>query len=111
MMKKADCAILAIVIICCGPVWAAETKNVNDEKVPSLEQAQMPVAKKVESDANHDSTPDRFEYYEEGKLVRFEADSNDDGRIDEWGTVQDGKLVKDDKDTDGDGKPDKWITY
>ena len=93
-----------------GPTTAAEAK----EKASGVSQPTKPsgmIPKKIEVDTNKDGIPDRFEYYEEGVLVRIEADSNFDGEIDEWGIVRDGKIVKAEKDTDGDGKADRWMTY
>ena len=77
-------------------------KTMTDEKL---------AVKQVASDTNKDGKPDRWEYYEEGVLVRVEADSNFDGKIDETGIVENGKIVKVEKDSDYDGKVDKWISY
>jgi hypothetical protein len=67
--------------------------------------------KKIGSDTNGDGTPDRYEYYEGGLIVKAEADGNGDGKMDELAYFKDGKMIKIEKDSDFDGKTDKWVEY
>ncbi|MBI4971977.1 MAG: hypothetical protein HZC17_09135 [Candidatus Omnitrophica bacterium] len=67
--------------------------------------------KVIASDTKGAGKPDRWEYYENGVLMRIEADTNGDGKVDEWAEVKDGKIVSAKKDSNYDGKVDRWINY
>ncbi len=67
--------------------------------------------KRVESDTNGDGVLDRWEFYEEGEIVRAETDRDFDGIVDEWLYFEGGQIMKGERDMDGDGKPDTWLYY
>lgn len=85
----------------------AKTEPAKDAAAPQGN----PAPRSIGSDTNQDGTPDKWEYYEEGVLVKIEADSNFDGKVDEWGVIESGRIVRVEKDSDYDGKVDKWVNY
>jgi len=66
---------------------------------------------RVEQSTRGDSTMNRVEFYEHGKLARVEEDTNGDGRVDKWETWTDGAPAIVSLDTKGTGKPDRRIVY
>lgn len=112
-MKKFFWVVLGLAFVC---LWS----GVSSAKEASADMPTMPVAspemakpvvKSVGTDTNKDGKPDRWENYQDGKLIKIEADTNGDGKIDETGFVENSKLVRVEKDSDYDGKVDKWVTY
>lgn len=75
------------------------------------EPPQTQAPKVIAVDTKGTGKPDRWEYYENGVLVRIEADTNGDGKVDEKAIVKDGKIVSAEKDSNYDGKIDRWINY
>jgi len=66
----------------------------------------------VESDMNHDGSPDAWSYIREGIILRQEFDINFDGKIDGIYIYQaDNKVKEEILDTDYDGKMDNWRMY
>ena len=54
---------------------------------------------------------DRWEYYENGVLVRAEEDTNGDGKPDKWETYEGGAVKTASMDENFDGRPDRRLTY
>lgn len=54
---------------------------------------------------------DRWEWYENGEVVRAEEDASGDGRVDKWETFRGGELVSVALDEDYDGKADRRLNY
>jgi len=91
------------------PAWA---KTEAAKTAPNDSTVQEKLApRSIGSDTNQDGKPDKWEYYEQGVLVKIEADSNHDGKVDEWGIIESGRITKVEKDSDYDGKVDKWVNY
>lgn len=105
-------ALVSAVIIVCGVSAREESQKTAPQSATAVAQAAASIQpREIAQDLNGDGNPDRWERYENGKLVSLEADSNGDGKIDETGIIENGKLVKIEKDSNFDGKADKWITY
>jgi hypothetical protein len=53
----------------------------------------------------------RWEYFDNGVLVRIETDTDGDGKIDKWETYNGGSLSTLAIDTQHRGKPDRRLVY
>jgi hypothetical protein len=63
-------------------------------------------------DMDFDGSPDRWDYYENGVVVRGEYDRNNDGKADSWWFFNGiGQLVRVEQDDDFSGEPDYWYHY
>jgi hypothetical protein len=65
-----------------------------------------PAVTRVEMSTRRDGKIDRWERYENGKLVRVDLDTNRNGKPDQWMTYEEGILMDTFFDVDEDGKPD-----
>lgn len=63
------------------------------------------------SSEQDESKIDRWEWYEDGLLVRAEEDASGDGRVDKWETYRGGAIVFVELDEDYDGRADRRLTY
>ena len=66
---------------------------------------------RIERATRRDGVVSRWEYFENGFLVRVEEDKNGDGKIDKWETYSDGSLATMAIDTTHRGKPDRRLMY
>jgi hypothetical protein len=66
---------------------------------------------RIERATRRDGVVSRWEYFENGFLVRVEEDKNGDGKIDKWETYSDGSLATMAIDTVHRGKPDRRLIY
>jgi len=66
---------------------------------------------RIERATHADGRVSRWEYFENGFLVRVEADMNGDGKIDKWETYSDGNLSMMAIDTVHRGTPDRRLLY
>jgi YD repeat-containing protein len=66
---------------------------------------------RIERATHADGVVSRWEYFENGFLVRIEADMNGDGKIDKWETYNDGHLAMLTLDTLHRGTPDRRLVY
>jgi hypothetical protein len=66
---------------------------------------------RIERATRRDGVVSRWEYFENGFLVRVEEDKNGDGKIDKWETYSDGSLATMAIDTVHRGKPDRRLVY
>ena len=71
--------------------------------------------KRVALDENRDGKPEIQGLYDQGKLGRVvketQADTDDNGRIDRWERYEDGRLLEIRSDNDGDGRADQWERF
>jgi hypothetical protein len=65
----------------------------------------------IERATRRDGVVLRWEYFENGFLVRVEEDKNADGKIDKWETYSDGSLSTMAIDTTHRGKADRRLVY
>ena len=65
----------------------------------------------IERATHRDGVVSRWEYFENGMLVRVEEDKNGDGKIDKWETYTDGSLETMTIDTTHHGKADRRLVY
>jgi hypothetical protein len=65
----------------------------------------------IERATRRDGVVSRWEYFENGFLVRVEEDRNGDGKIDKWETYSDGSLSTMAIDTMRRGKADRRLVY
>jgi hypothetical protein len=63
----------------------------------------------LHTEMDEDGTVDRWEFYEEGALVRVEEDVDLDGRPDKWETREQGRVATASFDEDGDGRPERRL--
>lgn len=61
----------------------------------------------IEVSSRADRIVNRWEYYENGVMVRVEEDTNMDTVVDRWSTYMNGILTGVERDEDGDGRPDQ----
>jgi hypothetical protein len=66
---------------------------------------------RIERATRRDGVVSRWEYFENGMLVRVEEDKNGDGKIDKWETYRDGSLATMAIDTGHRGKADRRLVY
>jgi len=96
--------VLAILTTACGlgPAFATEEgirRDTNDDgkvdQIAYLDDGGNLV--KLEVDSNADGIMDRFQYYQDGEVVRVERDTNGDKKVDTWDHLRDGKRVNRDR--------------
>ena len=109
MVQKYKSLLSLVVIMVVLSGFSGISFAAKDEQSSGGTPATAP--KVIASDTKGTGKPDRWEYYENGILVRIEADTNGDGKVDEWAEVKDGKIVSAKKDSNYDGKVDHWINY
>jgi len=66
---------------------------------------------RIERATRHDGVVSRWEYFENGMLVRIDTDTDGDGKIDKWETYSDGSLSTLAIDTHHRGTPDRRLVY
>lgn len=66
---------------------------------------------RIERATGRDGVVSRWEYFENGMLVRVEEDKDGDGKIDKWETYIDGSLSTMALDTRHRGKADRRLVY
>ena len=66
---------------------------------------------RIERATRRDGVVSRWEYFDNGLLVRVEEDKDGDGKVDKWETYTDGSLSTMALDTRHRGKPDRRLVY
>jgi len=69
------------------------------------------VLEHVERATRRDGHINRWEFFENGKLVRVKEDTDGNGKVDKWEQYTDGTLTEMALDTAGRGTPDRKLIY
>jgi len=95
---------IACRVICIGLFAVVLGRPAVDTLAPSYAHAKE---RRIEKDTNGDGKPDEIAVLDDGgKILRLELDTNRDGVMDRFQVYQDEKLVRIESDSDFDGRVD-----
>ena len=83
-------------------------RNVPNAKSPANP---LDTVERIERATRYDGKVSRWEFFDQGALIRVEEDTSGDGKVDKWETYANGSLVSMALDTTGRGQPDRRLLY